>query len=248
MQRENETIALWSKVNQHKFTFEGVEANIIAPEETLPGKPCFWIPEWLTAFPDRNGARRLLSLGYTLIHINVWGYYANPEGVEIMHKFHEHIVSLGYPPRISLIGMSLGGLYSFRYAETYPEEIACIYADAPVCNLMLRNCCGNSNDATQDFIEKYKIAYKADSIENHPLSPINNMQRMAENKIPVLMILGDADTVVTPETNGLLFAERYAKAGGPIEVIRRPSWGHHPHGLDNPDKIVRFIVAHTLCR
>ena len=34
---------------------------------------------------------------------------------------------------------------------------------------------------------------------------------------------------------------------GKIEVISRPSWGHHPHGLDNPlGKIVRFILQHTL--
>ncbi len=165
-----------------------------------------------------------------------------------MHKFHTHIVSLGYSKKTAFIGMSYGGLYSFRYAETYPEDVACIYADAPVCNLMIRDCSENQTGVTQEFIEKHKAAYKADSIENHPLSPINNMRRMAENKIPVLMILGDTDNSATPEINGLLFADRYAKAGGPIELIRRPYWGHHPHGLDNPDKIVRFIVAHTLCR
>ncbi len=27
---------------------------------------------------------------------------------------------------------------------------------------------------------------------------------------------------------------------------KRPSWGHHPHGLDNPLKIVRFVLQHTL--
>ena len=58
MKRENETIALWSNVVQHKFTFAGFEAIIIEPDETLPGKPCFWIPEWLT-FP----VKLLVSFG-----------------------------------------------------------------------------------------------------------------------------------------------------------------------------------------
>ena len=51
---------------------------------------------------------------------------------------------------------------------------------------------------------------------------------------------------VPAERNGLLLAERWEQAGGSVEVIKRPSWGHHPHGLDNPLKIVRFVLQHTL--
>ena len=62
------------------------------------------------------------------------------------------------------------------------------------------------------------------------------------------MIVGLEDNTVNPETNGLLIAERWAAAGGKAEVVKRPYWGHHPHGLDDPEKIVRFILRNTLNR
>ena len=60
------------------------------------------------------------------------------------------------------------------------------------------------------------------------------------------MIVGEEDTTVNPKTNGLLLAERWIAAGGSAEVVKRPYWGHHPHGLDDPTKIVRFILCNTL--
>ena len=59
------------------------------------------------------------------------------------------------------------------------------------------------------------------------------------------MILGLDDNVVDHSTNGSLLAERYAAAGGRVKVIGRESWGHHPHGLDDPAPIVNFILRST---
>ena len=61
----------------------------------------------------------------------------------------------------------------------------------------------------------------------------------------MLMLLGLDDIVVDPAANGSLLAERFTAAGGRITVIGRPSWGHHPHGLDDPAPIVRFILRNT---
>ena len=64
----------------------------------------------------------------------------------------------------------------------------------------------------------------------------------------LLLIVGLADTSVDVEKNGLQLAERWLAAGGKAEVIKRPYWGHHPHGLDDTTKIVRFILGSTLNR
>ena len=69
---------------------------------------------------------------------------------------------------------------------------------------------------------------------------------MVEAGIPLLLIVGLADTSVDVEKNGLLLADRWLAAGGKAEVIKRPYWGHHPHGLDDTTKIVRFILSNTL--
>jgi len=43
----------------------------------------------------------------------------------------------------------------------------------------------------------------------------------------------------------VILKERYEKLGGPITVIVKPGFKHHPHGLDDPVPIVNFILDHT---
>jgi hypothetical protein len=43
-------------------------------------------------------------------------------------------------------------------------------------------------------------------------------------------------------------ADRWREADGKDEVITRASWGHHPHGLDDTGRIVRFIIENTFAR
>ncbi len=237
---KGETVEDWLGARLHKFPLEKHTAWVVEPAVPLPGRPWFWVPEWPTAFPERNGAKALLDLGFYMIHVNVLGMFANPAALKIMRKLYDLVRSYGFPEKGALIGMSLGGLYSFRYAETYPETVSCIYADAPVCDLNF----SVSGDSV--FSKQIRKAWDKSNLAKHPLSPVNNLSRMAKAHIPILMLLGDYDLSVDPKTNGDLLAARYAEKGGKIEVEHRPYWGHHPHGLDNPLKIVRFILANTL--
>lgn len=43
----------------------------------------------------------------------------------------------------------------------------------------------------------------------------------------------------------MVLKERYKKMGGRIQVIVKPGFKYHPHGLDDPTPIVRFILKHT---
>ena len=76
-------------------------------------------------------------------------------------------------------------------------------------------------------------------MELDPRLPVNLTEKLA--KIPVLLIYGADDLVVPPADNCELFAERFRKHGGSIQIVKRPSWGHHPHGLDDPAQIVEFM-------
>ena len=233
----------WHGGLRHKFKLNGCVAQIVEPPDPLEEKLWFWLPEWPTAFPGRNGVRELLQLGYHMVHIDVFGKCGNPEAVEIMKSMYDYVRKLGFAPKAALIGMSLGGLYSFRYAAKYPETVACIYADAPVASLSYRADSGRPD--LVEFVRAYGLDNAA-GLKNHPLSPVNNYLPMVEAGIPLLMIVGEEDTTVNPKTNGLLLAERWIAAGGRAEVVKRPYWGHHPHGLDDPTKIVRFILCNTL--
>ena len=235
----------WLGAIRHKIMINGNIAWVVEPSDPLPGKKWFWLPEWPTAFPERNGVKELLQLGFYMVHINIFGTFANESGVETMHSFYKYLTNLGFAEKGAFIGMSLGGLYSFRFVETHPETANCIYADAPVCDLMWQY--GNTPYAAQ-VSEAYGLGDNVAALENHPLSPVNNYKNMVAKNIPLLLILGLADTVVAPQKNGLLLADRWSEAGGKSEVISRESWGHHPHGLDNPGRIVRFIIENTFTR
>ena len=236
----------WQGGLRHKFDLNGHTAQIVEPPEPLEEKLWFWLPEWPTAFPGRNGVRELLKMGYHMVHIDVFGKCGNPEAVEIMKSMYDYVRKLGFARKAALIGMSLGGLYSFRYAAKYPETVACIYADAPVASLSYRSESGRPDQT--DFSRAYGLGDNVAGLLDHPLSPVNNYLPMVKAGIPLLMIVGLEDNTVNPETNGLLIAERWAAAGGKAEVVKRPYWGHHPHGLDDPEKIVRFILRNTLNR
>jgi hypothetical protein len=58
-------------------------------------------------------------------------------------------------------------------------------------------------------------------------------------------VVGDADDVVPPAENGVVVAERYRGLGGTVELIHKPACGHHPHGLDDPQPVVAFILKHA---
>ncbi len=234
----------WQGGLRRKFKLNGCVAQIVEPPEPLEGKPWFWLPEWPTAFPERNGVKDLLKMGYHMVHIDVFGKCGSPEAVEIMKSMYDFVRTLGFARKAALIGMSLGGLYSFRYAAKYPETVACIYADAPVCTLSYRVESGRA-DAVE-FSRAYGLGDDTAKLFDHPLAPVNNYLPMVKAGIPLLLIVGLADTSVDVEKNGLLLAERWLAAGGKAEVIKRPYWGHHPHGLDDTAKIVRFILGNTL--
>lgn len=228
----------------HKFMLQGQEAWIVEPPCPLEQKSFFWVPEWPSAFPERNGVRELIALGYYMIHIRVSNTFANEESMDRMKALYDFVQTLGFARKGALIGMSLGGLFSFRYAAKYPQTVACIYADAPVCDLYYRNLQGRANP--EEISRIHGFGDDTIKLKDSPISPVNNVLPLVKANIPLLMILGLSDTIVNVDYNGLLLAKRYEEAGGSVKLITRNSWGHHPHGLDQPlGEIVSFILKHT---
>ena len=64
---------------------------------------------------------------------------------------------------------------------------------------------------------------------------------LAKAKIPLLHVVGDADDTVPVTENTVIVVEKYQKLGGQITVISHKA-GYHPHGLDDPQPTVDFIM------
>ena len=224
----------WYGFKRHHFEFEGCKAWLVEPRHIAGDGRWSWVTQWAEAFVERTGVPLLLEHGFYHAHIDVFQYRCSPKGVAIMGRFQEKLVSMGLSPKVNLIGMSWGGLFSLRYAETYPERVCGIYLDAPVCDASENTPA--SADRFEAICEQYGMT--GEQLATSPLNPINNVGVLTG--IPVLAAVGQADNVVDVTTNFDVFEKRFLEAGGKVEVIRRSAWGHHPHGLDKPETLLDF--------
>lgn len=233
---------VWYGFTRHKFTFEGHNAWIVEPVTPAPDNRWSWCMQWADAFVKRVGTVALLEHGFYHVHINVFEYRANPEGLAIMGRFHEFLVSMGLSPKANLIGMSWGGFFSLRYAGTFPERVCAIYLDAPLCNAAEIDPTGKDENIqrhNKNFCDYFKMTL--DELKDSKLNPINNLKPIADAKIPIFAAIGMTDCSVAHESNFDIVEQRLQEMGGNIvKVIRRNYWGHHPHGLDDVSELLDF--------
>ena len=74
---------------------------------------------------------------------------------------------------------------------------------------------------------------------------MDTLKPPAKAKIPLIYVVGDADSVVPAAENALLIEQRYQALGGVVKVIHKPGVDHHPHGLEDPAPVVKFILDAT---
>ena len=229
----------WHGYQRHDFIFDGYSAFLVEPKEAAVDGRWSWCTVWPEAFVPRVGITVLLALGYHHVHIDVFATRANPTGVTVMHRFHDYLVSLGLAPKANLIGMSWGGFFSLRYAETYPQDVAAIYLDAPVCDAA--DPSQAAEDRTSSISEIWQM--NTNEIRSSLLNPINNVTPIVDAKIPIYAATGEDDQVVSVWHNFNILEQKLLAAGAKPVVVRREAWGHHPHGFDDVTDIVRFHQA-----
>jgi len=242
----------WHGYTRHNFELEGHAGFIVEPPNPAPGLPWSWCTQWAEAFVERTPALKLLERGFHHVFLDVFETKFNEEGIKILEKFYALLQNLGFHPQGALIGMSYGGLCSLRWAQEHPETVGAIYLDAPVCDLGFT--CSRENECLNDDMRKFmtheaqaiSVAYGVppEKLHEHPLSPLNNYHRIAEDKVPILCIRSGQDQSVNPVTNIDILEKRLKEAGGDIQIVRRDLYGHHPHGLDDPQPLVDFILQH----
>ncbi len=227
-----------------ELIFSERKAVIIYPTGEPNGKMILKT-EYLTAFPNFDVA--MLERGYHLIHVFQRTRWASDEELDIQAAFVRYCAKeLGCSERCILEGMSCGGLQAAKFAEKYPSLTAVLYLDAPVLNIL--SMCGLgecTSSAVPQFWREIVATYgvSRSTIINFRQSPIDNMEPLIENNIPVIMLYGNADDVVIYEENGKVLEKFYQEKGGTLKVICRSMMGHHPHGLDDPSPIIEFVEA-----
>jgi len=234
----------WNGYTRHTFQFEGRTCYIVDPKWNATGNPWLWRARFWGHRPEVDLA--LLAQGYHLVYMDVAEMLGNQEAVGHWNDFYKLLTTTYHLNRkAEMEGMSRGGMYVYAWAEQNPEKVAAIYADAPLCDVksLLALHDGQPEPA------RWKMAVDAFGFHdvNEALayrgSPIDNLAPLAKAGVPLLHVVGDADTVVPVDENTRIMEQRYKALGGSIQVIVKPGVGH-VHGLDDPMPIIEFLVAH----
>lgn len=246
-QLPGDRIEAWQGYRQLRFQLAGRDAWLVEPREAAEGKPWIWRMEFFGHEPQADLA--LLARGFHVAYLDLQNLYGGPPAMEAMDQFHDAMVrERGLAPRVVLEGFSRGGLFSLNWGTRHPERVACIYNDAPVCDMRswpggLGNGPGSKDD-WQRCLTVYGLSEAA--AKEYPGHPVDHTGPLARGRVPLLHVCGDADEVVPFAENTRLFAERLRAQGGSIFVIAKPGVKHHPHSLVNPAAIVNFVLAHTV--
>jgi pimeloyl-ACP methyl ester carboxylesterase len=245
---ENETLDTWHGYKRHNFTVDGCRAWVVEPKTPLSGNPWTWCLEFPDAFTERTGVLRLLDKGFYHVHVSVGNTFGCPKALQKFDSMYAAITAKGLAKRGALIGISRGGLYAHNWASLNPEKVACLYGDAPVCDFKSwpggKGIGRGSRSDWQALLKCYEFKDEAAALE-WAGNPIDSLAALAQARVPILHVVGDDDDVVPVAENTDVLAPRYRAMGGPITVIHKPKVGHHPHGLDDPQPVVDFILKHA---
>lgn len=233
----------WNGYDRYDFTVADKAAIVVVPKQAAPGKPWLWRGEFFGAFPSADIA--LLGHGFHIAYLAVPNQFGSPAAMEKWAAFYAELTDkYGLSKKPALLGMSRGGLYCYAWASANPGKVACIYGDAPVCDLKSwPGGKGKGKGSPRDWALAMEVFGSRDEAEALAWkgSPIDVLAPIAKAKIPIIHVYGEADDVVPASENTLVLAERYRALGGEITLIAKPGVGHHPHGLEDPTPVVEFI-------
>jgi hypothetical protein len=228
---------------RHDFAVDACEAIVVAPRRAAQGAPWIWRAEFFDHRPEADLA--LLERGYHLAYIQVGNTFGCPSAMRHWDAFYRELTdNYGLSKRPVLEGLSRGGLYVYNWAAANPSKVAAIYGDNPVCDFKSwpggKGKGPGSPDDWKKLIKDYGFHSEAEAIA-YTKNPIDNLKPLARAHIPLIHVCGDADEFVPYPENTVVLRERYEKLGGTIQVIVKPGFHHHPHGLDDPTPVVEFL-------
>lgn len=227
-------------------TFNGINFKLVYPKQPDSKKRWIWRARFWGHEPQTD--LTLLEKGFYVAYVDVSGLFGSEKAIRIWDDFYQFITTTyGLNTKAVLEGMSRGGLIVFNWANRNADKVASIYVDAPVCDIK----------SWPAFVKDDKIGAKQwkDLLGTYGFSeevamkfhgnPVDHMENLASQKIPILSVVGDADKLVPISENTMSLKKRLQELGWDIEVIHKPGVEHHPHSLKDPKPIVDFILKST---
>jgi len=238
--------SMWHGFVRHDFKANERTSIVVSPAKAAEGNPWIWRARFFGHEPQAD--IEMLKRGYHIAYCDVGNLFGSPQAVEHWNNFYEHLTTKhGFAEKVALEGMSRGGLIIYNWAAANPDKVACLYGDAPVCDFKSwpggKGKGKGGGGAWKTCLTAYGLT-EAEAMK-YDRNPIDQLQPLADAKVPILHVVGAADVVVPVDENSAIIEARYKALGGSIRVISKPGIGHHPHALKDPAPIVEFFVKHT---
>lgn len=241
----------WKGFEQLQFKLGEQDATLVIPKEALPGKPWMWrarFPNWHT-----EADSILAASGYHIAYINTNNLYGSPKAIAIWDQFYAFLLKeYDLHPTVALNGVSRGGLFVYNWAKQNPEKVSCIYAEAPVCDFKSWPAgWGKGLGSPKDW-EKLKDVYGFSSdaeAKQYQGNPLEGLEALAQEKVPILHMIGLTDEHVPAAENTFLLVDHYIKLGGIATVVpctegEQSLEGHH-FPIETPQLVADFVSYHS---
>jgi pimeloyl-ACP methyl ester carboxylesterase len=225
---------------------DGCPVTVVAPRDPSPGKRWVWRAEFFNAFPAFDN--EMLRRGWYLAFMSVGNTFGCPSAMAHFDELYRELVERGFHPRPLLEGLSRGGLYVYAWAASNPDKVGAIYGDNPVCDFRSWPGGRGSGPGSPADWEELKRCYGFGS-DAEALAwrgnPVDRLDPIVREGIPVVHVFGDADEAVPWEENTGLLAKRLQALGGEIHLVRKPGQGHHPHGPEDPAALAAWVIQNS---
>ncbi|MBI3881974.1 MAG: prolyl oligopeptidase family serine peptidase [Verrucomicrobia bacterium] len=206
------------------FEIAGNKAFLYVAPKPAEGKPWVWYAPTLKGVS--LAGRKLYFESFLRAGISIAGFdlgevRGGPASSAKFTLFYDEMVKRGWSPKPILLGQSRGGIMTLAWAFRNPDKLRAWVGIYPVCSLTsypMKNLPVTLADYGMTEAE-FRARLKE-------LNPIDNLQGLLANKVPMFAVHGDADKVVPYDDNTKLLKERYEAGGGQITVKIIAGEGH----------------------
>ena len=223
------------------FEIEGHKAFVYAAPKPAGGKPWVWYAPTLkgVSLVQRKAYfESFLRAGVGVAGFDLGEVRGSPASSAKFTQFYDEMVRRGWSSKPILLGQSRGGLMMLAWAVRHPDKAQAFVGIYPVCNLATW---GMKNLAVT--LADYHLTEAELRAKLTEFNPIDNLQGLQANKVPMYVVHGDADAAVPYDENTRLLKERYEAGGGPITVKLVAGEGHKvsPAFFEDQD-LIEFVL------
>lgn len=207
------------------FEVAGNKAFLYAAPKPAAGKPWLWYAPTLKGVS--LAGRKLYFESFLRAGISIAGFdlgevRGGPASTAKFTQFYDEMVKRGFSPKPILLGQSRGGMMTLAWAFRHPDKVCAWVGIYPVCNLASWPLKNSKAQTLADFaLPEAELVAKLKEF-----NPVDNLQGLLANKVPMFVVHGDSDVVVPYDDNTKLLKDRYEAGGGSIQVKIIPGEGH----------------------